>query len=371
MKIYKKIGLFFLIAAPLCTDCASGSWSSIGTSFSGMGSSIWNGIKAMGEGMIGKTPSGYYYDFRVFNGSNVPASISIEKAKNIMGARWSTGTGDSVTLQPGQDSNTTFSHESLYFAIKMTGPNGLDYVEDHYTLGQHDDDTISYYHVFNDKDSGTPSAELLGAGYTISSDFSGRIENKTTQPTTVTFTLSAGVITKETPPDVRTMTIPDIDPQSFNFLKPPLGYTLRPSTIVFNQNFPFFVQKNGIAQRTKSSTGSLSDSSNPCTYNYIFNGTSAFETGMGPGNFDQPQSMGAIRDISPVECQIYYENAQTTTPLGVLFPFDIPGESLWYVYGGYGWSEAQKKIVQYPSGHIKVGQCASCFLIRPSHRQIE
>lgn len=360
---------------------ADTSWSSIGGGFSGFGSGFVSGVKSMAQGMIGAVPAGYYYSFQVFNGSTIPVSVAIKKAKSIMGARWNAGTGDTAQLNPGQDSQNTFTQERLYFSIEVSG-DGLNFSEDHYVLGQRNDDTVYYYHAYNDKDTGDPAVELLGGGYTTSAGFSGRIQNKTNEPTTITYSL----ISSATPRGTLTMTIPDIDPQSFNYLTPPSDCSMRPSAIVFANGTSIPIESYGISQITTTAAASSATSqtpavkpSQPSTYNYVFNGAKAFETGMGPGMCDQPTSIDVLRDISPVECQIYYQNAANSFPLieelpnltATFFPYDRTGESLWYVYAGYGWSQEQKQIIQNPCGQIPIGQCASCFIIRPSQQSFK
>ncbi len=340
------------------------SWKSIvspaGSSVVGFGKSIANGVVAMGKGMAGTTPSGYHYNFRVFNGANIPVSISVDRAKNIMGAQFNVGGGDSTTLQVGQDSGSTFGHESLSFSIKISGAGGLDYTDDHYTLGAKNDTSVYFYHTFNHKDSGVPCAELLGGGYTTTSDFSGRIENSSKSKVALTF-----VMTSLSSRAVHTMTIPDLDPGSFNYLKVPQGYLMRPSTLTFAPGGSVLVPTTGIGQIT-SKAGVTPVISNPVTYNYVVNDSLAYETGIGPGGFNQPKTGAQLRDISPFECQISYQSASLTAPVGTLFPYDIATESIWYVYTGYGWSESQGKIIQYPMGQIPTGKCATCLCIRPS-----
>lgn len=361
MKI--KVSVFLVLAATI-TFLKAESWGDIGSSVTGFGQSMWNGLKAMGEGMIGKTPSGYYYDFRVFNGANVPVYVTVNKAKNIMGARFNTGTGDTATVQPGTDSGTAFSNESLYFSIGISGP-GLDYSDDHYTLGQKEDTSLYFYHAFNDKNTGAPRAELVGGGYTTSTNFVSCIENQSDTAATVTFTITGTPNNNQ----VCTMVVPDVDPGSFTYLQPPMGYQMRPSVLQCNAtSVP--ISAEGMAQITSKATAKV-QTSNPVTYNYVINGTAAYETGVGPGNFNQPANAAQLRDISPVECQIYYQGAASTAPLGTLFPYDIAWESVWYFYTGYGWSASQNQIVQNPCGQIAPDECASCFIIRPSLAQVQ
>jgi len=168
---------------------------------------------------------------------------------------------------------------------------------------------------------------------------------------------------------VRLMTIPDVDPDSFTYLNPPQGYLMRPSLLHFAPGGTVIVAQNGIAQIT-GGAGTKSQTSAPSTYNYLVTTVAgsplAYETGMGPGHFDQPQNGGQLRDISPITCQINYQGASNTEPIGMLLPYDIEWESIWYVYTGYGWSQEAGAIIQYPMGQIPKGECASCMLIRPS-----
>ncbi len=378
--IRKKLRLVFvcllLVQTPIQAD-----WDSVGGQFSSFGGSIWSGLKSMAAGFTGAVPSGYYYSFRVFNGSTIPINIEISKVKNIMGARWAAGTGTTDSLVVGADSGpSTFNKQDLYFSINISG-GGLGYSDDHYTLGQKNDPNMYYYHAytaFSSTGSMSPQIEMLGAGFTTSTDFSCRIENRTGSTTSVQFNLmgpgaSGQIVT-------RTMIIPDLDGPiqdqttgnsllSFNYLKAQNGYTIRSddSQLGFATG-TIIVAPEGIAQSTGTKK---KPSSNPCTYNYVVNGSGAFETGLGPGNFDQPQITAQLRDISPMECQFYNESASQTDPIGTLQPYDIQWQSVWYVYSGYGWSEEAQGIVQYPCGIVGRGQCVSTLMIRPSASSVK
>ncbi len=360
MKKNIKILVLFLF---LAHDTVQADWGSIGGQFSSFGTSIWSGLKGMAAGMTGAVPSGYRYSFRVFNGSSVPVYVEIKKVKNIMGARWSAGTGDTCSLAVGDDSGSLFTNEGLYMSINISG-SGLSYSDDHYTLGVKNDASVHYYHIFCDKSSEAPTVEMLGSNFTTSTDFSCRIENNTGSTIAAQFTVAASAQGVS-----RTMIISDIDPGTFNYLKISPGYTLRAAsnTAILLDGKPIIVPPYGIANNTGTTK---SPASTPSVYNYIVNSSAAFETGIGPGNFDQPQTVSALRDISPIECQFYVQNASQTNPIGTLQPYDITWQSVWYVYSGYGWSQEAGAIIQYPCGMIPRGSCASAFIIRPSASSI-
>lgn len=352
-----KKGLF-LYACLLLTDvCAD--WGDIGSEISGIGESVGGFMVTMGQGLAGIVPGGYDYSFRVFNGSNVGMYVDIHKSISVMGARFHEGGGGSLSLVPGANSGTAFSGPNsvhLYFSLEISG-GGSSYSDPHFTLGAKNDPTIYYYHCFNACDSGAPAIELLGAGYTVSSAFSGRIQNKTLKVASVTYTLKG--------PDTRVITIPDLDPLSFNYLNMPQGYSIRPSTLVFGSSQKVLIPAEGMAQVNDPKK----KTSSPVTMNYVLlndSPTGAFETGVGPGYFEQPQTANVIRDITPVECQIYNQPASQAAGIGQLLAQSVPWQSVWFAYQGYGWSQAQQKVIETPMWQIPVGANASCFLIRPS-----
>jgi hypothetical protein len=337
----------------------SADWGEIGSEISGIGESVGGFMVTMGQGIAGTVPSGYDYSFRVFNGSNVGMFVDIHKSISVMGARYHQGGGASQSLAPGEDTGTGFSGQNsthLYFSLEISG-GGSSYSDPHFTLGAKNDPTIYYYHCFNASDSGAPAVELLGAGYTVSSAFSGRIQNKTSQPASVTYTLNG--------PDTRVITIPDLDPLSFNYLNIPQGYSIRPSHLVFGTSQKVIIPAVGIAQVSDPKK----NSSTPVTMNYVLlndSPTGAFETGVGPGYFEQPQTPTVIRDITPVQCQIYNQPANQAAQIGQLLAQPLPWQSVWCAYQGYGWSQAQQKIIETPMWQIPAGANDSCFLIRPS-----
>jgi hypothetical protein len=298
----------FLTACSLTSDLFA-SWGTIGDSVESMGESIGGFAVTMGQGMEGKVPSGYDYSFQVFNGSNVPMVATIHKSISVMGARFHEGGGASQGIAPGANTGDAFSGANsthLYFSLQIAG-GGSTYSDPHFTLGAKNDPTIYTYHCFNASTTGSPATELLGAGYTVTSAFSGRIQNKTPQQAAVTYTLVG--------PDTRVITVSDLDPYSFNYLTIPQGYSIRPSNLVFGSSQKIIIPAEGIGQITNVKT----QSSSPVTMNYVLlndGSTGAFETGIGPGNFEQPQTAEVIRDISPVQCQIYNQPAAQAVPIG-------------------------------------------------------
>ncbi len=355
-----KKSLFLCMYLSITTDlCAS--WGSIGSSVESMGESIGGFMITMGQGMSGKVPSGYDYSFQVFNGSNVGMLVDIHKSISVMGARFHEGGGASQGIAPGENTGDGFSgaHKThLYFSLEISG-GGSSYSDPHFTLAAKDDPTIYMYHCFNNAQSGAPATELLGAGYTATNAFSGRIQNKTAKQATVTYTLTG--------PDTRAITIPDLDPHSFNYLTIPQGYSIRPSQLVFGSSQKVIIPAEGIGQVTDAAK----KASSPVTMNYVLlndSATGAFETGIGPGNFEQPQTADVIRDISPVQCQIYNQPADQATPIGSLMAQSLPWQSVWCAYQGYGWSQTAtpQGIIPTPMWQIPAGANASCFLIRPS-----
>ncbi len=352
----KKSFLFFVC---FFTNNLFAGWGGIGSSIENMGESIGGFMVTMGQGMAGKVPSGYDYSFQVFNGSNVSAFVDIHKSISVMGMRVHQGGGASQGIAPGENTGDGFSGVNkthLYFSLEISA-GGSSYSDPHFTLAAKDDPTIYMYHCFNNCNSGSPATELLGAGYTGTGAFSGRIQNKTAQQAAVTYTLTG--------PDTRAITIPDLDPYSFNYLTIPQGYSIRPSTLVFGASQKVIIPAEGIGQITDAKK----KTSSPVTMNYVLlndSPTGAFETGVGPGNFDQPQTAGVIRDISPVQCQIYNQPAAQTAPIGQLMAQSLPWQSVWCGYQGYAWSQTEQKIISTPMWQIPAGVNASCFLIRPS-----
>jgi|GEM_PF-3439011 len=353
----KKSLLFFVC---FFTNNLFAGWGGIASSVESMGESVGGFMVMMGQGMAGKVPSGYDYSFRVFNGANSHMFIDIHKSISVMGMRFHQGDGDSKALALGEntgDGFTGINNEHLYFSLEISG-GGSTYSDPHFTLGEKNDPTVYTYHCFNNSNSGSSATELLGAGYVGTSDFIGRIQNKTAQQAAVTYTITSSA-------DIRALTISDLDPYSFNYLTVPQGYSIRPSTLVFGSSQKVIIPKEGIGQITDSSKGT----SSPVTTNYVLlndSPTGAFETGIGPGNFEQPQTADVIRDISPVECQIYNQPADQAVPIGSLMAQSLPWQSVWCAYQGNAWSQEKKQVISKPVWQIPAGANASCFLIRPS-----
>ena len=359
-KILKKTFLLFVFSiACLVTTDLFASWSSIGDSIESMGESVSGFVVTMAEGMAGKVPAGYNYSFQVFNGSNVGMYVNISKDISVMGARFHQGGGGDAEVAPGANTGNGFSGANsthLYFSLGISG-GGSSYSDPHFTLAAKNDPTIYMYHCFNNSNSGSPATELLGAGYTTTNAFSGRIQNKTSQQAAVTYTLIGT--------DTRIITIPDLDPSSFNYLMIPEGYSIRPSNLIFESSQKVIIPAEGIGQVTNAKK----KTSSPLTVNYVLlndSPTGAFETGVGPGNFEQPTVAGEIRDISPAQCQIYNQPANQAVPIGQLMAQSLPWQSVWCGYQGYGWSQTQQKIIPTPMWQVPAGANASCFLIRPS-----
>lgn len=352
----------FLLLGLLIADL-SADWGNIGNQIESAGESVASFGKQIAAGFTGSVPSAYTYSFRVFNGSTISMQVNVNKKISVMGARFGQGDGDSQTLAPGQDSGTTFGKEHLYFllGINETSGGSTVYTDPQYTLGAKNDPTVYYYHCYNDASSGSPAAEKLGAGYTTSSDFSGRIQNNSTSPVALTYTITNGSQTCA-------ITLPDIDPGSFNFLTIPQGFSIRPSNLVFAGSKSVVIPAQGIAQVIDAkTTGTGTPQSTPVTMNYVYNASGdAFETGIGPGNFLQPSQSNQIRDISPIQCQIYNQPAAQAASIGQLLAQDLPWQSVWCVYQGLGWSSQQNKVVSTPMWQVPVGASASCFLFRPS-----
>ena len=364
----------FLLCMCLGTSNLFSGLGGIGSSIESMGESIGGFMVTMGQGMAGKVPSGYDYSFQVFNGANVSMFVNIHKSISVMGARVHEGGGATGNYEPGTNSGDDFSGANkthLYFSLQISG-GGSSYSDPHFTLAAKNDPTIYMYHCFNTSNSGTAQTELLGAGYTGTNAFSGRIQNKTAQQAAVKYTLKG--------PDTRAITIPDIDPHSFNYLTIPQGYSIRPSNLVFGATPKAVISEDSSSQKViipAEGIGQITDAtkktSSPVTMNYVLlndSPTGAFETGVGPGNFEQPQTATVIRDISPVQCQIYNQPAAQATPIGPLMAQSLPWQSVWCGYQGYGWSQTEQKVIATPLWQIPAGTNASCFLIRPSQAAV-
>ncbi len=351
----KRVALFLL----LWVFNVDADWGSIGSSVASAGESVGGFLKQMGQGMAGTVPSAYRYNLQVFNGSNVTMNMAIHKVINVLGGRFGHGTGDTATLAPGQA--TGVMNEHLYFSVGITG-GGASFSDPHYTLGIKHDPAVYSYHCYNDRNSGQPAIEMLGAGYTTTAGFSGRIQNKSSNSASVTYTLQH----TSNPSDTRDFLITDLDPQSFNFFSIPQGFTIRPSNLVFypnqSQQTSVIIPATGIAQITDVKK----NLSSPACVNYVVNATTGFETGMGPGNFDQPQTVEELRDISPLECQIYNQPASEAAPIGQLMPQQFPWQSVWCVYEEYGWSQSNGSVIKMPMWQIPSGANAAAYLIRPS-----
>jgi hypothetical protein len=377
----KRIVLLFLLG--FSSKVYSESWDSIGDKFTNFGNSVakvGKGVVAGFKAMGGDVPSEYVYTFMAFNGIQSSITVEIDKAKKVMGARFGGGSGTSSTMKPGENTGATFKKIHLYFSIDIPD---CSYSEDHYTLAKKNDATVYAYHTFNDPNTGDNTAEKVGVA-AMTNSFSGMIYNGSGAASSVTF-----------PWGGNSVTVP-VESNSFNALKSTKTNALRPSTLNLGGT-SITVGAKGLGSEV---TGTDKKATvYPSRYNYeIRSSGAAIETGLAPGNFKQPGSklvagtstvpgavpisLGAatswgnstqqsvvpipalIRDITPMECNIWNQpggsTAQSTGPVGL----DLPYQPLWFAYTGQAISSSGD-LIDFPVGTIAPGKCLSVSLIRP------
>lgn len=324
-----------------------------GESIASMAVGFVNGLKSMG----GAVPSGYVYNFCVFNGLQQPISVQAKGMRDIMGAQFSGSTKQQITLNPGQSSGTQFQNISLYFEFECSDQNGTFFSEKHYQLGIRNDPALYTYHTYQDE-GGNSCGEEVGSGYTTSADFMGTIFNNTANVVPVSFMFGNNPITI------------NLEPQSFNYLTDVVAHPIRANTGSFNFGSygSVALAQIGLGQPDTSATSSsgVKPPAGAAPYNYEIYGTIAFESGMGPGKFAQPTT-GAMRSITPMLCYIWNQTADYSQASysQTLVPTQIMSESLWLLYTGPGWNSNTKQVEQPFMGQVPYGQLVEAVLIRP------
>jgi hypothetical protein len=352
----KRFGVWIIMILSVQLK-ASSSLSTIegfGTSVASVGKNLVDGFRSMG----GYVPAGYQYSFCVFNGLQHPVTIKAKSMKEIMGAQFSGSAKDQMTINPGQSTGSQFTNISLYFEIECSDQTGTFFSETHYQLGVRNDTTLYTYHTFQDE-GGNSCAEEVGSGYSTSSEFMGIIYNNTQNVVPVSFTLGS-----------KQLTIP-LEPQSFNYLTDVGTYQIRPTTgaLNFGSYGSVVVAQEGMGQAASAPQGqkaTIPPTTSAAPYNYEIYGQTAFESGMGPGNFVQPTN-GAMRSITPMPCYIWNQpaNYSQATYSNTLIPVALPSESLWLLYTGPGWNAITQQLEQPFMGQIPAGQTVEALLIRP------
>ncbi len=345
----------------LYTGSSMGSFGSSLSSVEGFGESIGsttmnvvNGFKSMG----GAVPSGYTYSFCVINGCAQPVMVKAKGMKDIMGAQFAGSIKNQTTINPGTSSGTQFNKISLYFEIEFSTTGGTFFSEKHYQLGVKNDPATYMYHTYQDQ-GGNLCGEEVGSGYVdTSAGFMSVIYNNTANTVPVSFSFGTNPITI------------NLEPQSWNYLTDVASYAIRPTTgsLNFGTYGSVVVGKTGMGQtETQGQQPGSTPSVSPAVYNYEIYGTTAFESGMAPGNFAQPTT-GAIRSITPMPCYIWNQSAEYSqaTFSQTLVPAQIPGQSVWLLYTGPGYNSNTQKIEQPFIGQIPYGQTVEAFLIRPT-----
>lgn len=348
-----SIWIIMMLSGQLTGSSSLSTVEGFGTSVAGVGKNLVNGFRSMG----GYVPPGYQYSFCVFNGLQHPVTVKAKSMKEIMGAQFNGSAKAQMTINPGQSTGSQFNAISLYFEIECADQTGTFFSETHYQLGVRNDTTLYTYHTFQDE-GGNSCAEEVGSGYGTSPEFMGVIYNNTQTEVPLSFVLGSKKITVS------------LEPQSFNYLTDVGVYQIRPNTNVLNfgQYGSVVVAQEGMGQVT--STEGQAPGTQPSTsavpYNYEIYGQTAFESGMGPGNFAQPTS-GAMRSITPMPCYIWNQSANFSqaTYSDTLVPVVLPSESLWLLYTGPGWNATTQQLEQPFMGVIPSGQTVEAFLIRP------
>ncbi len=355
----KKRGFLFIVMLAWSVNLHGKSWGSIGNQWVSGFHSVYHVIKGIGGAlaqMVGHIPSGYVFNFRVYNGVQSTVHVQTRHYDKVMGGRFKGDISNSTNIEPGGNSEDAFSQSNVHLYCNLEIPD-CGYSENHYTLGEKHDKTVYVYHTYNDPDSHAPRAERLGAVKGGSGAFSGLIYNGAGETAVVDFVWNK-----------KRIQIP-VEPGTFNALKSTTNNPLRPSTLGLNGK-GVAIGATGFGTSVTSGSGKKATQvSIPTRYNYQITSNGGIETGLFPGNFKQPASGTQLRDITPMSCQIWNELIATSEGKAwSLKPISMVNEPLWYMYTGQG-INLQGKIVDKPIGQIPSGKCASLTLLRPSVKQ--
>ena len=349
----KKRSLLFICMLMWGVQLQGKSWGSIGNQWASMGKGIYSTVKKIGSAfsqMVGHVSSSYIFNCTIYNGIQSDIQIQARHYDKVMGGRFKGSISKSGSVAPGENSGTHFSKVHLYFELEIPSCN---YSENHFTLGEKNDKTVYVYHTFNDPDSLQASGERLGVVTGGSRDFSGLIYNGAGKTAPIEFSWNKKLVK-----------VP-VEAGTFNALASTSSNPLRPSVLRLNGQ-DIAIGVTGLGTSTTSGKGKgASTVSKPTRYNYQITSSGGIETGLFPGNFKQPTSSTQLRDITPIDCQIW--NELLATPEGTtwkLKPADMPGQPLWFMYTGQALNN-EGAIVDTPIGHIPEGKCVALTLLRP------
>lgn len=356
----KKRGFFFIIILIWSVNLYGfGSWGSIGRQWGSGFEHVWGFAKGIGNAlaqMVGHISPAYIFNFEVYNGLQSTVHVQTRHYDKVMGGRFAGGISNSADIAPGATSEDAFNQSNVHLYFNLEIPS-CGYSEAHYTLGEKNDTTIYVYHTYNDPDSYANKAERLGVVKGGSDAFSGLIYNGAGRTATVGFVWNK-----------KQVEIP-VEAGTFNALKSTDNNSLRPSVLVLNGQ-SVAVGSTGLGTSTTTGSGkSAKTTSMPTRYNYQITPHGGIETGLFPGNFKQPSSGTQLRDITPMDCQIW--NELTATQEGQawsLKPISMVNEPLWYMYTGQG-INPEGSVVNQPIGQVPPGKCAALTLLRPSVSQ--
>ncbi len=405
------LGIFF--HASFLHASASAGGKNFVDQIKGFGNTIGDMFKGMG-GMFGVVPDGYHCSWEVINDSDQEIDIYYKNFISVMGGFFPSSPDVSsstlhavqpyqatfayVPVAPASASSTSgttppppapptsgfYSKVKYYFAMFMgSSPAGSSthgstqgttlYQEYQLTLGQKDDNSINYYHVYTGKRfvGGNvvhmPMVEIVGFNNPDAKEDDkkcnlifgsnlGQIDpnpseksapagsvyfyNTTSKPVQLTITLSDGV---------KYLDI-TLEPFSYNLFSCPPPITINDSTLAFGGASPFKVIK--VPLITAQGSDYIFE-----IYQDVGQATpSVAIQGFNPGNYDICVSSN-IRDISPQQATLWIQSvAQKTVsaskdkkaPAVAPTDYDLPGQ-VWMVYQSASANVMQKVTLGNPT----------------------
>jgi hypothetical protein len=395
-RVYRRMSILvfsFVLVTSFYSyaDNVGTALSNLGSSFSGAGSSL---VQGLGES-VGIVSSDYKYSCRFFNDTPAAITAAIQRVTPVLGAKFSGEVTKNADIFPFQNSGDKFYGLQLYFTIWMLRGEaqnyqkyGSDVIKQGAIIGStvpglgsaigaligsvtiekglqkggfflkqiwsgiKNDNNIYFYRAYTDK--GEVKGEYLGVCST-SKEFVGIFYNSTAQKD-----ISVKYIVDK---DTYQATL---EPGTFNLLSNANPSAIRPPTSDEKRAFIFYKGTDVLSGIPVTSEGIAtlqidpkSDPQNPkyvvgAPYAYTYEvyqgdkGPAVGLQGLAIGNHVQTIALGAdgkadptksvVRDISPVVCHIWVQSAQQFNqqvqkkdPKAVPAAYDAP-EQLWVAY---------------------------------------
>jgi len=274
-------------------------------------------VKGVGES-FGYCPDEFKYTMVVYNDSFEPVHVDLRNVVSVQGVKFKSTSKKKQTIQP--DGSHTFNKEHLCHGIvEMSAASNDDMLNHKFDVVK-DDKKTYYYHGFSLH--GKSEGEFMGptwygGPYTTSAEFNGVLFNNTDTDISVSF-----------PFDKKTYKV-TLEKGSFNVLSTDETNSIRNETVATFD----FTWKGGDKKRSIPSLGLANKFTDPNTkkskvvpiaYTYEVSGSGGKYVvnvqGFNIGNYNQvgikdqaattpPDTLEPIRDITPIECEIWYQSA--------------------------------------------------------------